>query len=236
MSEVLLQARNITKIYNPGEGELKVLRGLGIDIFKRDSIGIVGASGSGKSTFLHILGTLDRPTEGEVYFEGLDLFKKGDEELAKFRNQKMGFVFQFHHLIAEMNMLENVALPARIGGMPKSEAEDRAMVLLSFMGLRERSHHFSNELSGGELQRASIARALVLDPTILFADEPTGNLDSTNSIMIQDLFLRLREERGLTLIVVTHDPGFARKFQRIYHLKDGQWENTSSLTRDGLQR
>jgi lipoprotein-releasing system ATP-binding protein len=172
---------------------------------------------------LHILGTLDRPTSGELFFQGRSLFSMGDEELAKFRNQEMGFVFQFHHLLSEFNALENVMIPARIAGMDKTEALGRAEGLMKQMGLTTRMLHFPSQLSGGELQRVAIARALICRPQILFADEPTGNLDSQNSGMIQDLFFQLKESLGLALVVVTHDPNFSRKFGKVHRISDGRW-------------
>jgi lipoprotein-releasing system ATP-binding protein len=172
---------------------------------------------------MHIMGTLDRPTSGELFFQGQSLLAMGDEELAHFRNREMGFVFQFHHLLSEFTALENVMIPARVGGLDKSEALGRAEDLLRQMGLTARMGHFPSQLSGGELQRVAIARALVMRPQILFADEPTGNLDSQNGGLIQDLFFHLKESLGLTLVVVTHDPGFSRKFARVQRISDGRW-------------
>lgn len=219
----LIEARDIFKTYPTGASDLKVLNGISLQIQKKEAICLLGASGAGKSTLLQILGTLDRPTSGEVYFRGQNLFSMSDEDLADFRNQKMGFVFQFHHLIQEFNAVENVMLPALIAGMKRSEAKDKALTWLRFMGLADRADHFPNQLSGGELQRVAIARALIKDPEILFADEPTGNLDSENSLKIQQLFFELRQKLGITLVVVTHDLQFANLFPRIFKVKDGRF-------------
>lgn len=225
MTEVLLKARQIWKTYPQGAGELSILRGVDLDVAAKEALCILGASGAGKSTLLHILGTLDRPTKGELKFQNQDLISASEEELAQFRNSTMGFVFQFHHLLAEFTALENVMIPCRLVGQSKSEAEQRAEVLLKELGLKDRLRHYPSQLSGGELQRVAIARALVRNPKILFADEPTGNLDSQNSIRIQNLFFELKERMGLTLIVVTHDLQFAQKFSRILRLSDGVWSS-----------
>ena len=222
----ILSAKNITKSYSQGTGFLPILKGLSIEVMSGESLCIVGSSGAGKSTLLHILGTLDRPDSGEVDYKGENLFQKSEDELALFRNSKMGFVFQFHHLLSEFTALENVMMPLRIAGVKLVEAEDRARSSLKLVGLAERAHHFPNQLSGGELQRVAIARALVREPEILFADEPTGNLDSQNSLIIQNLFFQLKEERGLALIAVTHDAQFAGKFSRVLRMTDGQWAKT----------
>jgi lipoprotein-releasing system ATP-binding protein len=223
MKNVILRATNIFKSYVQGTNTLNILRGVSLEIREGDAVSIIGSSGAGKSTFLHILGTLDRPDRGELWALGQDLFKLNDEQLAQFRNEKMGFVFQFHHLFNELTALENVLLPARIGGDDLASAEKYARDLLHTMGLGLRTEHFPHQLSGGELQRVAIARALIRKPSILFADEPTGNLDSTNGQMIQDLFFKLKDQLGLTLIVVTHDTQFARRFPRSYRMQDGQW-------------
>ena len=223
MSEIILQGSNIHKAYAQGTGTLPILRGVDIEVRQGEAVCIVGSSGAGKSTLMHILGTLDRPNQGEVYFEGQNLFEKTEEQLAQFRNEKMGFVFQFHHLLAEFSAVENVMMPCRIHGDSKASSRARALQLLEHMGLRDRADHFPSELSGGELQRVAIARALVKRPKVLFADEPTGNLDSQNSLMVQKLFFQLKEQYGLTLIVVTHDAGFAHKFSRVLRISDGQW-------------
>lgn len=218
-----IEVENLTKNYRTGSSDLKVLNGISFSIQQGEAICLLGASGAGKSTLLQILGTLDRPTEGKIFYRGEDIFSLNDEVLAQFRNQKMGFVFQFHHLIQEMNALENIMLPALIAGDNKSESRKEALKWLEFMGLSDRGEHFPHQLSGGELQRVAIARALIKKPEVLFADEPTGNLDSDNSQKIQDLFFLLRNQLGLTLVVVTHDLVFASKFPRVFKVKDGRF-------------
>ncbi len=221
MSSVILSTKCITKAYQMESSRLEVLKGVDISIHQGDAVCIMGVSGAGKSTLLHILGTLDMPSLGKVYYKGEDLTRKSDDELADFRNKKMGFVFQFHHLLPELTAVENVSLPARVGGAGKHEAEAKAMQLLETLGLKNRAQHYPSELSGGERQRVAIARSLVNDPEILFADEPTGNLDSENGRVIQDLFFQLQKEMKLTLIVVTHDQEFANRFPKLYKLKNG---------------
>lgn len=222
-ANIFLSAKNIHKSYSHAEGELEILRGVSMDIREGEALAILGSSGAGKSTLLQIMGTLDRPTQGEVICEGRDLLAMNDEELSKFRNSEMGFVFQFHHLLGEFTALENVMIPCRVAGENVKEAREKALHLLEFMGLAERATHYPNQLSGGELQRVAIARALVRKPKILFADEPTGNLDSNTSIKIQELFFRLKEEMKLALVIVTHDLTFATRFPKVYRMKDGQW-------------
>ncbi|MGZ3772635.1 MAG: ABC transporter ATP-binding protein [Pseudobdellovibrionaceae bacterium] len=219
-----MKAVDIHKSYAQGAGELEILRGVNFEIKEGEALAILGASGAGKSTLLHIMGTLDRPNRGELYFEDRNILAMNDEELSLFRNSEMGFVFQFHHLLGEFTALENVMLPCRVGGETLKAAREKALYLLEFMGLAGRSEHYPNQLSGGELQRVAIARALVRRPKILFADEPTGNLDSQTSVKIQDLFFRLREEMKLALVVVTHDLTFATRFPKVYRMKDGQWQ------------
>lgn len=222
---VLLSASGITKSYYLGVQKLDILRDLNFSINRSESVSIIGESGCGKSTLLHVLSTLDRADSGELNFEGVLLADKKDEELASFRNKKMGFVFQFHHLLMELTAIENAALPLRISGLPKKLAEQSAEKWLELLGLKDRLHHFPNQLSGGELQRVAIARALVNEPQILFADEPTGNLDPANSENIQEIFFHLQKELKLTLVVVTHDVAFARRFGRCLRLKDGRLTN-----------
>lgn len=222
-NEVLLKASNIHKSYSQNDGDLEVLRGVSLEVKPGEALAILGASGSGKSTLLHIMGTLDKANQGELTFEGRDLMTMNDEELGAFRNSEMGFVFQFHHLISELSAEENVLLPCRVAGENLVEARERVEELLLNVGLQDRRHHYPNQLSGGELQRIAIARALVRKPKILFADEPTGNLDSLNSARIQELFFQLQEKMNLALVVVTHDLGFATRFPKVYRMKDGQW-------------
>ena len=224
MSDFVLEAQGIKKSFSQGAGELEILKGLSIKVKENDDICIVGSSGAGKSTFLHILGTLDVPSEGKVFYRGEDLFIKSDKDLARFRNNELGFVFQFHHLMNEFDVLENVMMPAFIAGQSKKDSKDRARQLLEQLGMTSRITHFPSQLSGGEKQRVAIARSLVMNPRVLFADEPTGNLDKTNSLMVQDLLFQVKEERNLTLIVVTHDTSFAKKFSNVYEMKDGLWD------------
>lgn len=222
-SQVQLLAQGIKKSFRQGSSELEILKGVNLEVRQGEALCILGASGAGKSTLLHILGTLDRPTSGELYFEGEDLFKKADEQLAQFRNQTLGFVFQFHHLLAEFSAYENISMPARLAGWSSKETRKRVDELVAFMGLSHRKSHFPSELSGGEQQRVAIARALMNRPKILMADEPTGNLDMENSRKIQQLFFDLQREMKLTLIVVTHDRDFAGRFPRQLRMADGQW-------------
>lgn len=221
----LISTQCVTKSYPMGSSRLEVLRGIDLEIKPGEAVSIVGSSGAGKSTLLHILGTLDKPTLGKVIFKGIDLTRESDERLAQFRNQSMGFVFQFHHLMSEFSALENVMMPGRISGQSIKDARIEAERLLDLLGLGQRLKHFPSELSGGEQQRVAIARALVRKPEVLFADEPTGNLDTANAAKIQDLFFELKERMKLTLIVVTHDLAFAKKFPRALKMRDGLWDN-----------
>lgn len=220
----LISAQCVTKSYPMGSTRLEVLRGIDLEINAGEALCIMGSSGAGKSTLLHILGTLDKPTLGKVIFKGRDLTRENDEALADFRNQSMGFVFQFHHLMSEFNALENVMMPCRISGMSLREARIESQKLLDLLGLGERIKHYPSELSGGEQQRVAIARALVRKPIVLFADEPTGNLDTANAGRIQDLFFELKSRLNLTLVVVTHDSQFAQKFPRVLRMRDGLWD------------
>lgn len=233
MSKVLIEAKCITKSFAkggadgrgqpPGAGELNVLKGVDLQIHQGDAVSIVGPSGAGKSTLLHILGTLDRPSLGKIYFEGVDLTRKSTAELAQFRSQTMGFVFQFHHLLPEFTALENVLFPCRIAGESLTRATEKAKELFDLLGITARMNHYPSQLSGGEQQRVAIARALIRSPRVLLADEPTGNLDSQNAAIIQNLFFELKEKKNLTLIVVTHDNDFAARFSHRLELKDGMW-------------
>jgi len=223
MSDAILRLEKISKTYQRGGAQIDVLRNVDLEIYSGEAVCILGASGAGKSTLLHILGTLDRPTSGRVFYKADDMAHETDDNLAKFRNQEVGFVFQFHHLLSEFSALENVMLPARFAGLSESEARGRALELMQMLGLSARKDHFPSELSGGEQQRVAVARALVQRPKILMADEPTGNLDTENSEQIQELFFHFRMKFGLTLIVVTHDSNFATRFPRRLVLKDGHW-------------
>lgn len=205
-----------------GTQKLEILKSIDLDVYEGDSLCISGSSGAGKSTLLHILGSLDKPSAGELYFDHKNLLKKNDEELASFRSSNLGFVFQFHHLLKEFSALENVMMPARIAGHSAKNARKMAIEMLALVGLSDRLQHFPSELSGGEQQRVAVARALVLRPKLVMADEPTGNLDTTNSKIVQDLFFKLKTDFNLTLVVVTHDKAFASRFPRNIEIKDGQ--------------
>lgn len=215
----LIRAVKIEKTY----GHLQILRGLNFEVYSGEAVCILGASGAGKSTFLHILGTLDRPSYGQVIWMGEDITTKSDDELARLRNEKMGFVFQFHHLLHEFTAVENVMMPGKIAGLNQKLCRARAMELLDLVGLSHRTSHYPSELSGGEQQRVAIARALFQRPQVLMVDEPTGNLDTENSLRIQEIFFDLKKKMNLTLIAVTHDIGFAMKFPRSVKMADGQW-------------
>ena len=220
--EELLIARDITKSFNTNGQQLHILNGINLTIYKGEMIAVMGASGVGKSTLLNILGTLDRPTSGEVIFEGADIFGKSDEELAYLRNKRIGFVFQFHHLLPEFTALENTLFPAMILKMNRREALDIAEKNLANVGLRERMTHRPGELSGGEQQRVAIARALMTSPDIILADEPTGNLDSHTGEDVYTLLKKINQEYGTTFVVVTHNEKIAAQADRILKMVDGQ--------------
>jgi lipoprotein-releasing system ATP-binding protein len=222
MNRTLISAKSISKNYYMGTQKLEILKSIDLDVFEGDSLCISGSSGAGKSTLLHILGSLDKPSTGELYFDHKDLLKKNDEDLASFRSSNLGFVFQFHHLLKEFSALENVMMPARIAGHSAKNARKMALEILQMVGLSDRLQHFPSELSGGEQQRVAVARALVLRPKLVMADEPTGNLDTTNSKIVQDLFFKLKADFNLTLVVVTHDKAFASRFPRNIEIRDGQ--------------
>ncbi len=219
---ILLKGMEIHRTFSAGGESLEVLKGINIDIIKGRIHTIVGPSGAGKSTLIHILGGLDNPTQGKVLLEDESLYDHCDADLARIRNRKIGFVFQFHHLLPEFNALENVMMPAIINGNGVAEARKRAGDLLGEVGLAERMEHKPSELSGGEKQRVAVARALTNNPSIIFADEPTGNLDSANSEMLLSMLLGLNSERGITLVVVTHNQGIAQRVGNIVLLKDGK--------------
>ncbi|MCD6166634.1 ABC transporter ATP-binding protein [bacterium] len=223
--QLLLQAVNIHKSYFLGRNELRVLKGIDLEIYQGEILAIVGPSGVGKSTLLHILGALDRPTEGEVYIDSTMIFSMNDDQLAAFRNRTVGFVFQFHHLLPEFTALENVAMPGLIAGKPKNMCFQKASRLLESVGLKERSEHRPSELSGGEQQRVAVARALMNDPKIILADEPSGNLDLKSSKALHDLLWRLSREQNQTIVIVTHNQQLAQKGDRIVELYDGKIVN-----------
>jgi lipoprotein-releasing system ATP-binding protein len=222
IADPLLRVRGLCKRFVTGEGEIEVLRNLDLDVARGERLAIVGQSGVGKSTLLYILGALDRPTSGEVRFEGEDLFAKSREEMSRFRNHSLGFVFQFHHLLPEFDALENVMMPGRIRGLALGPLEERARGILSEVGLAARVHHKVGKLSGGERQRVAVARALVLDPPLLLADEPTGNLDPETGRRIEDLLMSMNESRGTALVIVTHNERLARELGRTVTLSAGQ--------------
>ena len=216
----MIKAENIQKSY----GDLNVLKGVNFQVKQGEIVSITGASGAGKSTLLHILGTLDKADSGSILIDDVNVIELKDKALAAFRNKHIGFVFQFHHLLPEFTALENVCIPAFIAGKSKAEAETRASELLEFLGLKERMLHKPSELSGGEQQRVAIARALINKPAIIFADEPSGNLDAKNSQELHELFFELRTHFNQTFIIVTHDPVLADKADRKIVITDGQIE------------
>lgn len=214
----MIEVKDIHKSY----GKLNVLKGISLKIPEKKVISIIGASGTGKSTLLHILGTLDYPDSGEVLYDNVNVATYSSDKLAAFRNNNIGFVFQFHHLLPEFTALENVCIPAWIKGVGKKEAEKRALELLSLMGLKDRISHKPNELSGGEQQRVSVARALVNNPQIVLADEPSGNLDTHTKNELHQLFFSLRDELGQTFVIVTHDNSLAELSDQKILLQDGR--------------
>ena len=213
----MIEAHNIEKSF----GKLKVLKGIDFSAGQAEVVSIMGASGAGKSTLLQILGTLSRPDKGSLTIGGIDVLKLGRDKISEFRNRYIGFVFQFHHLLPEFTSLENVMIPALIGGATEKEAKAKAEALLDDLGLGQRLKHKPSELSGGEQQRVAIARALINNPAVLFADEPSGNLDSATKDDLHRLFFRLRDRYGQTIIIVTHDPELAQMCDRTLFMKDG---------------
>ena len=221
MSELLLTARGLRKTYQLGRRPLEVLRGVDLSIERGGFVALCGASGTGKSTLLHLVGGLDSPNAGEIIFDGQNVTRFSDRQLTDFRNRRVGFVFQAYHLLPELTALENVCLPARIDRRPVAATVKRATELLERVGLRERLEHQPAELSGGEQQRVAIARALINEPELLLADEPTGNLDSRTGAEIMALLQSLRTEKQTTLVIATHDAGLAATAPRVIHLVDG---------------
>ena len=213
----MIEAKNIIKRY----GNLEVLKGVDVTIGDGMIVSIVGPSGAGKTTLLQIIGTLDKPDSGTVTYDGVDVLRLKDKRLAQFRNKNIGFVFQFHQLLPEFTMLENVAIPALIGGCKQSQAFKRASELLDYMGLSDRLEHKPAELSGGERQRVAVARALANKPAVILADEPSGSLDTANKQELHKLFFTLRDEMKQTFVIVTHDESLAGNSDRILHMRDG---------------
>lgn len=213
----MIKTENIKKSF----GQLQVLKGIDLEIPPGKIYSIVGASGAGKTTLLQIIGTLSKPDEGDLFYNGKNISTLSENELAVFRNREIGFVFQFHHLLPEFTALENVEIPAFIARRSKKEAEKEALRLLEYLGLKDRIHHKPSELSGGEKQRVAVARALINKPSVVLADEPSGNLDSANREELHDLLFQLRDDIGQTFVIVTHDDQFADRSDKIIHIKDG---------------
>lgn len=213
----MIRVEDIRKTYE----NLQVLKGIDLHIDKGAVVSIVGASGAGKTTLLQIMGSLERPDSGKVFIDGVDIFSLKAKELARFRNREIGFIFQFHHLLPEFTALENVMIPALIAKCHKGEARKKAAGLLDFLGLSDRMEHKPGQLSGGEQQRVAVARALVNDPKVIFADEPSGNLDTENALALHNLFFDLRKEFGQTFVIVTHNPDLAADSDRTIRMRDG---------------
>ncbi|GAB4406395.1 MAG: ABC transporter ATP-binding protein [Thermodesulfovibrionales bacterium] len=229
--ESLVEVQGIEKSFSTPVGELKILKGIDLSIKAGEVVGIVGASGVGKSTFLHILGALDRPTSGKVFYEGRDVFSMDNGSIATFRNTTVGFVFQFHHLLPEFTAIENVMMPGLISlggriqwfsGSGYDRIRERAERLLDELGLSERKGHRPGELSGGEQQRVAVARALILDPKVVLADEPTGNLDTPTGEELFNLLIRLNRDRGITFVIVTHNESLSKRCDRVLRMVDGR--------------
>ncbi len=222
----MIEIKNINKSY----GSLQVLRDVCVDIHQGEVVSIVGPSGAGKTTLLQMIGTLDRPDSGSIIYDGVDVLKLKGRDLAHFRNRNIGFVFQFHQLLPEFTALENVAIPALLGGTKQSEAYKRAAQLLDYMGLSERASHKPAQLSGGESQRVAVARALINNPHVILADEPSGSLDTQNKRDLHELFFRLRSEMKQTFVIVTHDESLAQQADRVLHMRDGEIESLTDKT------
>ncbi len=222
MIKNVFEVDGIYKTFSNKKNKVEALKGITLDIRDGETFGIQGVSGSGKSTLLHILGTLEKPTEGRVLFDGVDVFKYDDKDLSRIRNEKIGFVFQFHYLLSDFNALENVMIPCLLNGMKNKAAEEMASAALERVGLADRLDHKPGELSGGEQQRVAIARSVVLGPKAVLADEPAGNLDLKTGMNIVDLFLGLNEEKGITFVIITHNSEIADRLSRRAMLSDGK--------------
>jgi lipoprotein-releasing system ATP-binding protein len=218
MNEKMIEIQGVTKSF----GELQVLKGIDLIIYKGEVVSVVGPSGAGKTTLLQIMGTLDKADSGSVVIDGIEVGQLKEKDLSAFRNKRIGFVFQFHQLLPEFTALENVMMPALIGGMSSGEAMKKAKETLAFLGLAERASHKPAELSGGEKQRVAVARALINDPAVIFADEPSGSLDTKNKEELHQLFFDLRDRLGQTFVIVTHDEGLAQLTDRTIHMVDGR--------------
>ncbi len=218
----MIEVSDLWKIYNTNGSKVEALRGIDLKVDQGQTLAIEGVSGSGKSTLLHLMGTLDHPSKGNIKYDGENVLNKSDTELAKFRNNKIGFVFQFHYLLAEFDALENVMMPALINGINKNQAQELALKVLDDVGLSDRVTHRPGELSGGEQQRVAIARSIVLKPRVIFADEPTGNLDRKTGSSIIDLFVKLNQEYKVSIIVVTHNSYVSSYFDKKINLLDGK--------------
>ncbi|MDY6862270.1 MAG: ABC transporter ATP-binding protein [Thermodesulfobacteriota bacterium] len=221
----LLEAKNIFKVFQKGGKRVEVLKGVNLKIDSGSMIAIVGPSGVGKSTLLYILGTLEKPSVGNILYHGENLYEKSPDELAKLRNNKLGFVFQFHYLLTEFNAIENIMIPALICGWDKKKAREASMEILIKVGLQDRMQHKPGELSGGEQQRVAVARSLIMNPEILLADEPTGNLDSKTGNELQELLFEFNKEMNTTIIIVTHNETLAGRLNKIIHIQDGKIVN-----------
>lgn len=215
---MMLRATDIYKSY----GKLEILKGVDLEVAKGEIVSIVGSSGAGKSTLLHIIGTLDKPDKGQVWIDGVNTSNLNQVKLSTFRNQNIGFVFQFHHLLPEFTALENICIPAFIGGLSKKEAEKKALELMDILDIKDRADHKPAAMSGGEQQRVSVARSLINAPKIVLADEPSGNLDSENAASLHNLFFKLRDQFQQTFIIVTHNEELARISDRTIHMSDGK--------------
>jgi len=222
LAEPVLQARGIRKVYEAANEELEVLRHVDLDVDANEIVAITGVSGVGKSTLLHILGALDRPSAGSLTIQGQEVFSLAEPALSSFRNRQVGFVFQFHHLLPEFTAVENVLLPAMISGAGSGERVDEAIALLERVGLGDRLDHRPGELSGGECQRVAVVRALIMRPAVVLADEPTGNLDTETSNRLHDMLMRLAKEQGQAFVVMTHDHVLAKSMDRVGHIENGE--------------